>query len=287
MRKTTMHLGWSHLLRGAGRLALAVLLLAGLLGCGQAADHVRPPVKPEPEPAPSLISPPIADKSVSLAFVPLDDELFVSPAAASPDTIGVVQAAYPFGSGEGEAIVYALPEDPAPDDPGEAADNAARLMLGYRSAKGTYAIGPIAYGRFVPSIEETSLAGTAALKVAGICGANCPETYYIAERDGMPVVLLRVQANVAEADPDGDGTVELLASSGTAIQTSIIELADADGDAHRISDLAESLGAASVAFEPDTGLFAAYYAETTETIRYRYDGTALVRADGEADGGAA
>ena len=284
MWKRTMTDARARLRRRAGRLMLASMLLAGLFGCGQTADNGQLPAEPEPEP--ELASPSAADaRVVPLAFAPLAAELSVSPEAVSPETIGDVQAAYPLDGGEGEAIVY-LPSAAAGTHDASEADGAAQLMLGYRSAAGTYAIGPIAYGGFVPSVEETSLDGSApALKVAGICGANCPETYYIAEQDGMPVVLFRLQAHVTEADPDGDGAIELLASSGTAVRTAIIELAEADGAAARAADLADALGAASVAFEAETGLFAAYYAETAETICYRYDGSGLVKAGvGTGDG---
>ena len=238
-----------------------IILLCGLLGCAPGADSNRD------EDRNGLTPAVVTSMPVTLRFESLSDDLKVDPAPAEPGELSNVHTAYPLGGGE--LVLYGNGTDDADGLNGG-------LSIGYRSSAGEFTIGPIAYGGYEPTITESSLSGDMRmLRVEGICGANCPDTYYIAAKEGVPSVVLHIQAHIAEADPDGDGAVELLASSGTAIQTSVIEFDQ--GGVPQVADVAAALAATSVAFDPDNGLFAAYTADTAETAHYRYDGIRLHR----------
>jgi hypothetical protein len=249
---------------------LMPILICGFIGCASDASSNRNAVRIGPTPPsalPAANAAAMPNKPVTLRFQPLSADLSMTPIPAEPEELSDVHALFPLGGGE--LVVYRSGSEDADSATGD-------LSIGYRSSTGAYTIGPIAYGGYEPTIARSSLGGDVPmLRVEGICGSNCPDTYYIAAQEGVPSVVLHVQAHIAEADPDGDGAIEMLASSGTAIQTSIIEF-DHEG-VPRIADLAAALGAASVVFENGSGLFAAYAAGTAETAHYRYDGASLLQ----------
>ncbi len=101
------------------------------------------------------------------------------------------------------------------------------IYVGYKADTATvHEIGEIGYGTYVESMspyafEHVTLFGMDLLKIAGVCGANCPITYYIDMYKGMPELFLGIQANGTETDLNGDGINELITTAGTAIETTI------------------------------------------------------------------
>lgn len=89
------------------------------------------------------------------------------------------------------------------------------------------------------------------IKVTGVCGANCPISYYIQTDTNSPKVL-RIEAHTVEADVDQDGTNEIVATVGTAAQTSIYQLKNA----HMVAtNLNETLDAQEVTYDKESNTF--------------------------------
>lgn len=90
-----------------------------------------------------------------------------------------------------------------------------------------YEIGEIGYGPHIESLNpyplvKTTLFHEELLKIGGICGANCHITYYLNfQPDKEPAIFLCIHANGLELDLNGDGINELIATSGTIIDTTI------------------------------------------------------------------
>lgn len=89
------------------------------------------------------------------------------------------------------------------------------------------------------------------IKVTGACGANCPISYYIQTDTSSPKVL-EIEAHTVEADVDQDGTNEIVATVGTAAQTSIYQLKNA----HIVAtNLNETLDAQEVTYDKESNTF--------------------------------
>ncbi|WP_339270774.1 hypothetical protein MKY48_05805 [Paenibacillus sp. FSL W8-0187] len=89
------------------------------------------------------------------------------------------------------------------------------------------------------------------IKVTGACGANCPISYYIQTGTSSPKVL-GIDAHTVEADVDQDGTNEIVATVGTAAQTSIYQLKNA----HIVAtNLNETLDAQEVTYDKESNTF--------------------------------
>jgi hypothetical protein len=121
----------------------------------------------------------------------------------------------------------------------------------------TYAIGEIGYLESQTAedftIEQVEAFDQSFIKLAGACGANCPITYYLSTRD-TPPTLLRFDAHTVEADADGEGTKEIIATVGTAAQTTIYMLRN---EAIAGALLNELLDATAVLYNPETNRFQA------------------------------
>jgi hypothetical protein len=89
------------------------------------------------------------------------------------------------------------------------------------------------------------------IKVTGACGANCPISYYIQTDTNSPKVL-RIEAHTVEANVDQNGTNEIVATVGTAAQTSIYKIKNAHIVA---SNLNETLDAQEVTYDKESNTF--------------------------------
>jgi len=99
----------------------------------------------------------------------------------------------------------------------------ASLKLGQT----TYDIGQIRYDPAVKEypVESVNVSSQSYIKLTGACGANCPISDYVSV-DTSPPTLLHIEANTVEADIDGDGLEEIVATVGTAAETTIYKLQD-------------------------------------------------------------
>lgn len=87
-----------------------------------------------------------------------------------------------------------------------------------------YEIGKIGYQpNLIPyHLEKVNLFNKNYLVIRGICGANCPITYYVdIYNDEVPSLFLGMEANGTETDISGDGINELIATVGTHIETTV------------------------------------------------------------------
>lgn len=87
-----------------------------------------------------------------------------------------------------------------------------------------YEIGKIGYRSDLNpyTIENVNLFSKNYLAMRGICGANCPITYYVdIYNDELPSLFLGMEANGTETDISGDGINELIATVGTHIETTV------------------------------------------------------------------
>lgn len=89
------------------------------------------------------------------------------------------------------------------------------------------------------------------IKVTGTCGANCPISYYIQIDTNSPKVL-KIEAHTVEADVDQDGSNEIVATVGTAAQTSIYKIKNAH---IVITNLNETLDAQEVTYDKESNTF--------------------------------
>ncbi|OMF68473.1 hypothetical protein [Paenibacillus glucanolyticus] len=89
------------------------------------------------------------------------------------------------------------------------------------------------------------------IKITGACGANCPISYYIQTDTNSPKVL-GIEAHTVETDIEQDGTNEIVATVGTAAQTSIYKIKNA----HIVAtNLNETLEAQEVTYDKESNTF--------------------------------
>lgn len=120
-----------------------------------------------------------------------------------------------------------------------------------------YEIGLIGYSSTQETndftITEVDALSKSLIKITGFCGANCPITDYV-ETDNSVPALLRVDAHTIEADVNNDGIKEIVATVGTAAQTSIYKL---QGDKIVVANLNEIFNAPVVIYDSKTNTFQA------------------------------
>lgn len=103
------------------------------------------------------------------------------------------------------------------------------------------------------SIKELQMMNRSLLKIAGLCGANCSQTTYI-QLDVEPPIALRINAHTAESDLDGDHNNEIVATTGTAPQTTIYKIID---DKFKFVDLNEAMNTQVVFYNSESNSFKA------------------------------
>ncbi|AFH59411.1 hypothetical protein ACVNS2_01645 [Paenibacillus caseinilyticus] len=84
------------------------------------------------------------------------------------------------------------------------------------------------------------------IKISGFCGANCPVTFYVDPTPETPVLFLRIDAHGVEADADGNGTIDVIGTAGTAAESTLYTLEE---DTLAASSLNRLLGAVSVRYD--------------------------------------
>lgn len=101
-------------------------------------------------------------------------------------------------------------------------------------------------------IEEVDVLGENYIKIVGANGANSPVVHYVLLFRGL--LALRLDAHTIEADVDGDGIKEVVATVGTAAEATIYKQHD-----NRIvaSNLNELLKAEVVIYDLNTNTFQA------------------------------
>ncbi|KOP64815.1 hypothetical protein AMS62_05795 [Bacillus sp. FJAT-18019] len=115
-------------------------------------------------------------------------------------------------------------------------------------------IGQIGYAALDPdqyTVSQVQALDQTYIKVNGACGANCPISYYIQTALSSPKSL-RIEAHTVEADVDQDGINEIVASVGTAADTSIYKLRE---DQIVTANLNETLDVPAVIYDKDSNTF--------------------------------
>jgi len=120
-----------------------------------------------------------------------------------------------------------------------------------------YDIGQIGYSSTQKTndftIDKVDVLSKSFIKITGFCGANCPITDYVLA-DTSPPVLLRIDAHTIEADVDNEGSKEIIATVGTAAQTSLYML---QGERIVTVNLNEVMNASVVMYNSGTNTFQA------------------------------
>lgn len=117
-----------------------------------------------------------------------------------------------------------------------------------------FEIGQVGYSAQITdqyTVSQVNVLDKTYIKVMGTCGANCPISYYIQADTSSPKVM-RIEAHTVEADVDQDGIHEIVATIGTAAQTSIYKLKNAHIVA---SNLNETLDAEEVTYDKKSNTF--------------------------------
>ncbi|MFE6075045.1 hypothetical protein ACFVQB_11270 [Paenibacillus sp. NPDC057886] len=103
------------------------------------------------------------------------------------------------------------------------------------------------------TIDSVDVLSKSYIKITGSDGANSPITDYIST-DSMPPKLLRIGAHTVEADIDQDGIKEIVATEGTAAETTIYKFVDKKIQA---MDLNKIMNAPVVIYDSKTNTFQA------------------------------
>ncbi|MGG3284490.1 hypothetical protein [Paenibacillus solani] len=115
-------------------------------------------------------------------------------------------------------------------------------------------IGQVGYAALDPdqyTVNQVQALDQSYIKVNGACGANCPISYYIQPDISTPMSL-RIEAHTVEADVDQDGIKDIVASVGTAADTSIYKLRDGH---IVVANLNETLDAQAVIYDNESNTF--------------------------------
>lgn len=117
----------------------------------------------------------------------------------------------------------------------------------------TYELGQIAYIRMEDDVTITYVTANSMplIKVNGYCGANCPISMYVTADTASPA-LLRIEANTVETDVDDDGLPEIVATVGTAPQTTIYKM---ENDRIIAANINEIMNAPAVLYDRDKNVF--------------------------------
>jgi len=103
------------------------------------------------------------------------------------------------------------------------------------------------------TVRQVDAFGKNYIKVNGTCGANCPISDYIVLDTSSPKVM-RIEGHTVEADVDRDGIKEIVATVGTAAQTSIYKR---ENPQIVTTNLNETLEAQEVTYDNEANLFIA------------------------------
>ncbi|WP_145036447.1 hypothetical protein [Paenibacillus sp. Y412MC10] len=132
-------------------------------------------------------------------------------------------------------------------------DDVEKIYAVLHSKDGTYDIGQIGYeGASDYSISTVDVLGQSYVKVTGSVGANAPISNYLS-LSTSPQVLC-IEAHTVEVDVDQDGIKEIVATVGTAAETSIYKI---ENDSLVSVNLNEVMNAAVVMYDQEYNTFKA------------------------------
>ncbi|MNZ49471.1 hypothetical protein D3C78_672400 [compost metagenome] len=136
-------------------------------------------------------------------------------------------------------------------------DDEENVYAALRTGTSWYEIGVIGFSSLQNAndftVEETEALSHKWMKITGLCGANCPAAYYV-DVSVNPPLLLSLDAHTVESDTDQDGIKEIIATVGTAAQTTIYKT---NGEKLTAVNLNDALHAQVVLYHTETRLFQA------------------------------
>ncbi|GBF74411.1 hypothetical protein PA598K_02754 [Paenibacillus sp. 598K] len=133
-------------------------------------------------------------------------------------------------------------------------EDAEQIFAALQLKDETYDLGQIGYeGASDYSASTVDVLGQPYLKVTGTIGANAPVSSYISLNSSPPTVLY-IEAHTLEADVDQDGMKEIVATVGTAAETSIYKM---EKDYLVSVNLNEVMTAPVVMYDPESNTFQA------------------------------
>lgn len=137
------------------------------------------------------------------------------------------------------------------------ASDTENVFAAIQSGSNIFEIGQIGYAPVQKandySVNQVKALNNKYIKVTGSCGANCPISEYIQMNRDIPT-LVRFDAHTQEADMNQDGINEIVATVGTAAETSIYKLENN----HIVTvNLNETMNAQVVTYNHETNTFQA------------------------------
>ncbi len=133
-------------------------------------------------------------------------------------------------------------------------DDKKLIYAALRTKEGNYEIGQIGYeGASDYSINTIEVLGQSYIKVTGSIGANFPISDYVSLTTSPPT-LLHLELNTIEADVDQDGIKEIVATIGTAAETTIYKM---DNNLLLSANLNEIMNANVVTYDTKSNNFQA------------------------------
>jgi len=133
-------------------------------------------------------------------------------------------------------------------------DDVEKIYAALQSKDGTYDMGQIGYeGASDYSTSTVDVLGQSYVKVSSSVGANAPISNYVSLSTSPPT-MLHIEAHTVEADVDQDGIKEIVATIGTAAETSIYKM---DKEYLVSANLNEVMNAAIVMYDQESNTFKA------------------------------
>ncbi|WP_342551563.1 hypothetical protein [Paenibacillus sp. FSL R7-0652] len=152
-------------------------------------------------------------------------------------------------------------------------DEVDKIYAALQLKEGTYDIGQIGYeeGNNDYSTATVDVLGESYLKVVGSIGANAPISNYVLMKSSPPKVL-HIEAHTVDADVDQDGIKEIVATVGTAAETSIYKM---EKDTLVSVNLNEVMNADVVTYDQESNTFKAEVTKG-EMSQWKIEDTLLV-----------
>ncbi|MHA7962553.1 hypothetical protein ACX93W_00305 [Paenibacillus sp. CAU 1782] len=174
----------------------------------------------------------VSDQGLSQLPNNNDSQAEQSAVSTTMPDLNPIQLAYD------ESLIFSpatpiTPVEPSMQLENQSADGAEIIVFGkheetiyaaLQTKEATYEIGQMGYGEASGySVSTVDALGETFIKVAGAVGANAPISYYVSHVSNPPT-LLHIEANTVEADVDQDGIKEIVATVGSAAETTIYKM---------------------------------------------------------------
>ncbi|MDO3408544.1 hypothetical protein QWJ34_02050 [Saccharibacillus sp. CPCC 101409] len=191
-------------------------------------------------------------KSISLSFKNVNEEQQLQP--ISGEELQNVKIIKKMSLKEGVLYIYQKKED-------------SSVMALIQHKTNFYSLGQIGSNQeYEYDAKEIEVFGERLLKITGSLGANAPVSVYIDLKASTPKSILRVEANTLEIDLDQDNRSEIIASVGTATETSIYTFKNNE---IKNTDLNQELNATIVNYEATSNKFEiSFNNKTKRTYQY-------------------